>query len=224
MWILNLGEKHNTLKMLFKNSSLRILDLVVYFINNFAAVGTEMLRDSSSCHDLYTASSQRQSNSSKSKETVQSGNSMYCKLFQIINKNNPAFKLCYLFPVMPATVIGKAEEPPPPLTKPSGNLWFKIPASKWPLLPHNILDILGSQRKKPGGGGGGEEIIGTNFSHAAIVRRSQHKGCTSRRKQVIQSFDVWKTRVKGFDILHEKDKIGVKYHSVPVEQSKSSYK
>jgi len=47
--------------------------------------------------------------------------------------------------------------------------------------------ILGLQVKKSTGE---KKKIGTNFSHAAIVRRSQHKGCTPRRKQVIQSFDV----------------------------------
>lgn len=59
--------------------------------------------------------------------------------------------------------------------------------------------------KKKKSTGKNDEITGTNFSHAAVVRRSQHEGCTSRRKQITQSFDAWKTRVKGFDILHEKD-------------------
>lgn len=47
---------------------------------------------------------------------------LYCKFSQILSKNKSAFKQCYLFLVMPATVIAEAEEPPCPPTKASGNL------------------------------------------------------------------------------------------------------
>lgn len=86
----------NAIKVLFKNSSLRITDLMFYLINNSAAVGTEMLWNSSPCLDLYIASSQSQSLSIKSKEFM-AENSTKWELYvlsQKTNKNNPVFKFC----------------------------------------------------------------------------------------------------------------------------------
>lgn len=86
--------------MLFKNSSLWITDILFYFINNFAAVGTDTLWDSSPCLDLYLASSQSQLVSIKSKEFMTENNTKgnftyYPKeLLNIILHSSSAFSSC----------------------------------------------------------------------------------------------------------------------------------
>lgn len=65
------------------------------------------------------------------------------ELIKIIRHSSSA-----LFPLTQTTSTGKTEEPSLSQAKPPGNPRFKILASKWPLLSHNILDHFMLTKKK----------------------------------------------------------------------------